>query len=116
MHGVASIRYNEDMLHRLLLVFSLALMLGLGQLGTAVHAVSHLAESQQQGDTRDSKSHHLSFCGLCAAYAAVDGALEVGTHLIAPHAAVVHTPRLRAVASPDFTPLPYQARAPPIHA
>lgn len=63
-----------DMLRRLFLILSLALLFGLGQQGVAVHAISHLADEQQESP-QDQKSHHLTFCDQCAAYAALDSAV-----------------------------------------
>jgi hypothetical protein len=60
------------MLRRLFLVLSLVLLFGLGQQGAAVHAISHLADGQSESQ-QDKKSHHLSFCDKCVAYAALGG-------------------------------------------
>jgi len=63
------------MLRRLLLILSLALLFGLGQQGAAVHAISHLAEQQQESQ-QNKKSHPLSFCDQCAAYANLGSAID----------------------------------------
>lgn len=90
----------------------LALLVGLGQQGAAVHAFSHLADnpaSQHQPD----KSPHGSTCDKCIAYAALGSALgsrQPAPPLLQPldiwH--VFELAERTALASH-----PYRARAPP---
>lgn len=101
------------MLRRLLLSLCFAFVFGLGQHGAAVHAISHLADEQQRGSQQDQKSHHLSFCDQCAAYAALDSAVDADT----PHAALLSgTTDLFALGERrqlSSHALHYSARAPP---
>ncbi|HQR50455.1 MAG TPA: hypothetical protein PKW44_02315 [Methylophilaceae bacterium] len=100
------------MMRRIFLVFTLALLFGLGQQGAAVHAVSHLADWQQSQQQPD-KGQHKSTCDKCVAYAQLGGA--VGSQhvlLLAPeHSYHRHTPR--AVHAGFSSSHPYSARAPP---
>jgi hypothetical protein len=71
------------MLRRLLLIFSLISVFGLGQQGAAAHAISHWADEQNQSQ-QDKKDHHLSFCDKCVVYAALDSALPIPAQLLSP--------------------------------
>ena len=64
------------MMRRLLLIVSLAMLFGLGQQGAAVHAISHLADQRQESQQHNKKSHQLSFCDQCAAYANLGSAID----------------------------------------
>lgn len=75
------------MLRRLLLIFSLISMFGLGQQGAAVHAISHLADEQNQSQ-QDKKDHRLSFCDKCVVYAALDSAADSSTIAFDPQTAL----------------------------
>ena len=98
------------MLRRLLLTFTLALLFGLGQQGAATHAISHLADYQQ--DQQQDKSSHIP-CDKCVVYASLASAVASPIFALPP-ATHIHT------ASPNQTQraesathLPYSARAPP---
>lgn len=75
------------MLRRLLLVFSLISVFGLGQQGAAVHAISHWADEQNQSQ-QNKKDHHLSFCDKCVVYAALDSAADSSPIAFDPQAAL----------------------------
>ena len=102
------------MLHRLFLVISLALLFGLGQQGAAVHAISHLADSQQRESQQDQKSHHLTFCDQCAAYAALDSAVDADARHPLPVAVAANLFIHGACHRPTGHTHYYTARAPPI--
>ncbi len=74
------------MLRRLLLIFSLISVFGLGQQGAAAHAISHWADEQNQSQ-QNKKDHHLSFCDKCVVYAALDSAADSNPIAFAPQAA-----------------------------
>lgn len=68
------------MLQRALLVFFMVFLLGSVQQGAAAHAISHLADRQSdsKNDSRQDKSGHgLTYCGECAAHAALDGVIAL---------------------------------------
>ena len=100
------------MIRRALLVFTLALLVGLGQQGAAWHALSHLADSTP-GQHHPEKGSHGSTCDKCVAYAALAGTISshhVSPLLIQPHAVwqtFQHTERTALAA------YAYHARAPP---
>jgi hypothetical protein len=73
------------MLRRLLLIFSLISVFGLGQQGAAAHAISHWADEQNQ--SQDKKDHHFSFCDKCVVYAALDSAADSSPITFDPQAA-----------------------------
>lgn len=98
------------MLRRVLLIFTLALLFGLGQQGAAVHAISHYADWQEQ---QQDKTHSTSACDKCVTYAKLASAVPAPAYVlpsvvgsydaVAPHASVAGALDLRA----------YSARAPP---
>lgn len=100
------------MLRRLLLTLTLALLFGLGQQGAAVHAISHLAESQQKQP--QDKSSHAPLCDKCVVYAELASAVAGSIFALLP-ATQAYTASigqsLRAESAPHF---PYAARAPPV--
>lgn len=101
------------MLRRLFLIFTLALLFGLGQQGAVMHAFSHLADAQQH-DRQQDKSHHSSTCDKCVVYAELGSAigsmpfaLPAIPQAFQPHPAPV-------LRSRSVLYQPYSARAPPI--
>lgn len=70
------------MLRRLFLVLSLALLLGIGQQGAAMHAISHFAD--EQGQSQDNKAHHAAFCDKCVTYASLGSAVDAGGPVFVP--------------------------------
>lgn len=101
------------MLRRLFLIFTLALLFGLGQQGAVTHAFSHLADAQQQNRQQD-KSHHSSTCDKCVVYAALGSAIGNSTFVlpVIPHIFHPHAPTV--VRGKTSLHQPYSARAPPV--
>lgn len=93
------------------LVLLLALLLPLLQIGAAVHAISHLADTQRS-DLAHLDDH--AGCALCAAYA-ITGSAIPGAAPGMPALAVMPA-SIQPRACSDQTPAPccYLARAPPI--
>jgi len=100
------------MLRRVFLVLTLALLFGLGQQGAAVHAISHLADWQQNQQQPD-KGQHETTCDKCVTYAQLGSAVG-SQHFALPtpqHSYHRHAPRaMRAGFSSSYS---YSARAPP---
>lgn len=100
------------MLRRLLLTLTLALLFGLGQQGAATHAISHLADWQQ--DQQQDKSGHAPVCDKCVVYAELASALA-GSVFTPPPIPQVHTVHVPLWVHADSTlHFPYAARAPPV--
>ncbi len=100
------------MLRRLLLTLTLALLFGLGQQGAATHAISHLADWQQ--DQQQDKSSHAPACDKCVVYAELASAVASPIFALPP---ATHT--LTAAPDQSFRTgsalyFPYAARAPPV--
>jgi hypothetical protein len=111
LHNCLSARIS-DMLRRLFLSFTLALLFGLGQQGAAVHAISHFADWQKAQQQPD-KSQHGSVCDKCVVYAELGSA--VGTQhatLPVPEHGYQCCDCLRPSAGNSSSD-PYSARAPP---
>src|SRR5664279_2671513 len=66
------------MLRRLTLTFALALMICLGQMGAAMHEISHYSDlspaSQKQ---KQDQAPHSDICGQCLSYSHLANALSV---------------------------------------
>lgn len=71
----------NPMFRRIFLVLTLALLFGLGQQGAAVHAISHLADWQQNQQQPD-KGQHETPCDKCVVYAELGNA--VGSQPVVP--------------------------------
>lgn len=102
------------MLRRLILTFALALVFGLGQIGAAVHEISHYADlspaSQKQ---KQDQAPHSEVCGQCLTYSSLANALSV-SHFIPPAlAAGFEAALFNAGSYQSSTLTPYSARAPP---
>ncbi len=95
---------------RLLLILSLALLFGLGQQATVTHAVSHLAEWQEEQHDHLPHSPH---CKECAAYAGLGSALADRPWVMAVATPATERPALAVVAVPGASCHTYSARAPP---
>jgi hypothetical protein len=102
------------MLRRLTLTFALALVFGLGQMGAAVHEISHYADlspaSQKQ---KQDQAPHSDVCGQCLSYSNLANALSV-SYFIPPTLAVGFEAIVFNASnhqSPTLTS--YSARAPP---
>ncbi len=102
------------MLRRLVLTLALALVFGLGQMGAAMHEISHYANlnpsSQKQ---KQDQTPHSEVCGQCLSYSNLANALSVSyfiplTRTVGFEAAFFNTPSHH---SPALTS--YSARAPP---
>ena len=98
------------MFSRLLLTLTLVLLFALGQQGAAMHAVSHLVDSQQQ-----EKSGHGTVCEQCVTHAKLGHALP--SAVFAPPIIVqTHAAPPQLFCRGDSTHLSfYAARAPPEH-
>jgi hypothetical protein len=97
------------MFRRFFLSLTLVLLFALGQQGAAVHAVSHLADYQQQDD----KTHQSSACDQCLTYAKLSSALG-SSGFAAPPVVLSTTEYHAAGRSAESSPLrAYGARAPP---
>lgn len=66
------------MIHRLLLILSLVAMFGLGQQGVAAHAISHLADGQNESQQHDKQLPHSQSCEKCVVYAELGSAVASG--------------------------------------
>jgi hypothetical protein len=99
------------MLRRLFMILTLSLLFALGQQGAAMHAVSHLADVQEQ--QKSDKSHTNAACDQCLTYAKLSSAL--GSSGFAPLPVALSTPDYdRSGRSAESSPLhAYGARAPP---
>ena len=98
------------MLRRIFLALTLALLFGLGQQGAAMHAVTHLADAQEQ---QPDKQHNSSTCEQCVAYAKLTGAAPAAVFFlpaIPAHPVFAESP---SVAANTLHRLAYTARAPP---
>lgn len=100
------------MLRRMLLIFTLAFLFGLGQQGAAMHAISHHADGQEQ--QQDKKTHSTAACEQCVVYANLASAVPSSTFVLPPvmggHVIIATHP----VATDSFYLLAYSARAPPV--
>lgn len=100
------------MLRRMLLIFTLAFLFGLGQQGAAMHAIAHYADVQEQ--QQDKKTHSTAACEQCAAYANLAGAVPSSTFVL-PSVTGRHViVATHTVAADSFYLLAYSARAPPV--
>jgi len=102
------------MLRRLILTFALAFVFGLGQMGAAVHEISHYADlspaSQKQ---KQDQAPHSEVCGQCLSYSNLANALGV-SYFTPPTLAAGFEPALFSASSHNSPTLsPYFARAPP---
>lgn len=100
------------MLRRMLLIFTLAFLFGLGQQGAAMHAIAHYADVQEQ--QQDKKTHSTAACEQCAAYANLAGAVPSSTFVL-PSVTGRHViVATHTFAADSFYLLAYSARAPPV--
>jgi hypothetical protein len=98
------------MLRRMFLILTLALLFGLGQQGSAMHAVSHLAEAQEQ---QQDKKHNTP-CEQCVTYAKLANALAGTPVCLLPHLPAACALAMEAAYAVDPLHLyAYPARAPP---
>jgi hypothetical protein len=98
------------MLRRMFLVLTLALLFGLGQQGSAMHAVTHLTDAQEQ---QQDKKHNAP-CEQCVTYAKLANAVPATPAFILPHIPAEGTIVTVAVHAADALHLfAYPARAPP---
>jgi hypothetical protein len=98
------------MLRRMFLILTLALLFGLGQQGSVMHAVSHLADAQEQ---QHDKKHNVP-CEQCVTYAKLAHAVPGTTAGVLPHIPALCA--LSAETAHTVDPLhlyAYPARAPP---
>jgi hypothetical protein len=100
------------MLRRMFLVFTLALLFGLGQQGAAAHAISHYADWQEQ---QQDKSHTTSTCDKCVVYAQLVGAMPSATYVLPPAAQTHALFASQIFTTSAFTHPAYAARAPPLY-
>lgn len=100
------------MLRRMLLIFTLAFLFGLGQQGAAMHAISHYADAEEQ--QQDKKPHSTAACEQCTAYANLAGAVPSSTFIL-PSVTGGHViVATHTFAADSFYLLAYSARAPPV--
>jgi hypothetical protein len=98
------------MLRRLILSFTLALVFGLGQMGAAVHEISHYADLSP---TSQKQAPHSEVCNQCLSYSNLANALDVG-HCTPPTLAAGFEAAFFNASSHQSPALtPYSARAPP---
>lgn len=99
------------MLRRLILTFALALVFGLGQMGAAVHEISHYANlnpaSQKQAP-------HSEVCAQCLSYSNLTNALSVSYFAPPTLALAFEAALFNASNHYSLTLSPYSARAPPV--
>lgn len=97
------------MLRRAFLVLTLALLFGLGQQGAVMHALTHLADVQEQ---QPDKKHNAP-CEQCVTYAKLANAVPSAA-FTAPALPVSHGSLVEVHASTQPLHLfAYPARAPP---
>lgn len=99
------------MLRQLLLILSFAFLFGLGQQGAATHAISHLADWQEQ---QPDQAPHNPHCEECVAYAGLASALTSQAFVLAVVAPSFEPYAALTPSTPGTTPLHYSARAPPV--
>ncbi len=102
------------MLPRLILTFALALVFGLGQMGAALHEISHYADlSSASQHQKQDQAPHSDVCGQCLSYSNLANALGV-SYFTPPALAAGFELALFSASSHDSLALaPYSARAPP---
>ena len=101
------------MLRRLILAFTLALVFGLGQMGAAVHELSHYADLNLTSQKQD-QAPHSPVCDQCLSYSNLANALGV-SYFTPPTLAAGFESALFSASSHDSPTLaPYSARAPPL--
>ena len=100
------------MLRRMLLIFTLAFLFGLGQQGAAMHAIAHYADVQEQ--QQDKQTHSSAACEQCVVYANLVGAIPSSTFILPPHTGAHVAVTTHTFAAESFYLLAYSARAPPI--
>ena len=104
--------YNEYMLRRLFLVLTLVTAFALGQQGAAVHAISHIADEQEQSQQQKHLPHSQS-CEKCAAYAQLGSAVGVEHQLLLSKAEQQIIAPEHGAHHASLHTSPYAARAPP---
>jgi hypothetical protein len=98
------------MLRRMFLILTLALLFGLGQQGTIMHAVSHLADVQEQ---QQDKKHNAP-CEQCVTYAKLANAVPSKTAGVLPQIPTLCAlPTETVHAANPLHLYAYPARAPP---
>lgn len=98
------------MLQRMFLILTLALLFGLGQQGSVMHAVTHLADVQEQ---QQDKKHNAP-CEQCVTYAKLANAVPVPAAFLLPPIPAEATHVTTAEQAADSLLLfAYPARAPP---
>jgi hypothetical protein len=98
------------MLRRMFLILTLALLFGLGQQGSVMHAISHLADAQEQ---QQDKKHNAP-CEQCVTYAKLANAVPGTAAGVLPHIPPLYA--IPAETAHTVDPLhlyAYPARAPP---
>lgn len=102
------------MIRRLFFILSLVAMFGLGQQGVALHAISHLADGQNESQQRDKSLPHSQSCEKCGVYAELGSAVTSGYTLPVlpdqPHEILIE----RDINRASRQTFQYAARAPPI--
>lgn len=99
------------MLRRMILVLTLALLFGTGQQGALMHAVTHLADAQEQ--QQQDKKHSTSACEQCVAYAKLAGAVPSTAFAIPAAPATYIAASQPLLNAQSIAYRAYSARAPP---
>jgi hypothetical protein len=98
------------MLRRAFFILTLMLLFGFGQQGAFMHAVTHLADAQEQ---QQDKKHNAP-CEQCAAYAELANAMPGVVAYTVPHIPCEHIVAIAGTQTADLRHLLiYPARAPP---
>lgn len=117
------------MLRRLLLIFSLVVSFGLGQIGAVTHEISHYADASTQSQYQNSPNNaqsndqksadknssntHGHTCEKCVSYAELGGAIA-SSHIVLFLTDAKNLASSSLLKSVTATKLhPYSARAPP---
>ena len=101
------------MLRRLIFIFTLALLFGLGQQGAVVHEISHYADLSPLSQQQD-KSSHTSVCDKCVVYGELASALGVAYFAPVLLAGTFDTTQYHAGTQHNSPLYAYSARAPPV--
>lgn len=102
------------MLQRLLLVFSLIFLFGLGQQGALTHAIGHLSDVQQHDQPQQDKSHHSPACDKCVVYAELGNTVSSTVFLLPSLPQTFRLVATPAIHAGSVSRQPYSARAPPV--